>query len=132
MTALPSKSAPAGPGSFMYIFGAIILVCVIGWYSFNAIDGLGLQNQMGSAKVLAKEHRDAHQTYTTDIVGGKARTVPRTISEMYLLKLDLGGRQAMGAVDRSLYSAVNPEDEVRVTYQLRRITGRLQIVSVAR
>ena len=67
----------ARPRPFMYIFGAIILVCVIGWYGFNAIDSLGLENQSGTAKVVAKEHRDASQTYTTDIIAGKARSVRR-------------------------------------------------------
>jgi len=116
----------------MYIFGAVVLVCVVGWYSFNAIDSIGLQNQTGTAKVVAKEHRDARQTYTTDIIGGKARTVPRTTPEMYFLRLAIAGRETMGAVDKSLYNAVNPQDEVRVTYQRRRITGGLQIVSVTR
>ena len=133
MTALPaSGSTQSRPGSFMYVFGAIILICVVGWYAFNAIDSLALENRTGMARVVAKEHRDARQTYTTDIIGGKAQTVPRTLPEMYILKLDIGGRETSGVVEKDLYSAVNPQDEVRVTYQRRRITGGLQIVSVTR
>ena len=116
----------------MYIFGAIILVCVVGWYAFNAIDGIGLQSQTGTARVIDKEHRDAHQTYTTDIIGGQARTVARGVPEMYILKLDIAGHEATGAVDKNVYNAVNSLDVVQVTYQRRRITGRLQIVNVTR
>jgi hypothetical protein len=133
VTALPSSgSAQARPGSFMYIFGAIIVICVVGWYSFNAIDNLALPNQTGTARIVAKEHRDARQTYTTDIIGGQARTVPRAIPEMYILKLDVDGHEVPSVVDKSFYSAVNPQDEVQVSYQRRRLTGRLQIVNVTR
>jgi hypothetical protein len=116
----------------MYILGAIILVCVVGWYSFSAIDSIGLQNQSGTGTVIAKEHREARQTYTTDIIGGQARTVARTMPEMYALRLDISGHETTATVDRDLYNSVSPHDEVRITYQRRRITGSLQVVHVAR
>lgn len=116
----------------MYILGAIILVGVLGWYSFSAIDRLGLEDQTGAATVVAKEHRDARRAYTTEIVGGTPRAVPHAFPEMYILELEIGGRPAAGIVDKGLYDAVSPRDQVRATYQKRRITGGLQIVRVTR
>lgn len=131
MTGLPA-SGPTQAAPFMYIFGGIILVGVLGWYSFSAFDRLGLEDQTGAATVVAKEHHDARRGYTTEIIGGTARAVPHAIPEMYILKLEIDGCQAAGIVEKSLYDAVAPRDQVRATYKKRRITGGLQIVRLTR
>jgi hypothetical protein len=116
----------------MYIAGIVILICVGLYFLFMAVDGLGLEVQTGTAKVLGLEYREAGKTYTTEIINNRPYVRPQARPEMYLLKLDINGRETAGAVPRALYEAVQPGDQVRVTYQRRRITGLLQVLEVSR
>lgn len=118
--------------NFMYIFGAIILVCVAIYFLFLAIDSLGLQEQKGTAKVTGKGYRQAGKTYITQIVANRPVVLPQVKPEMYILQLDIGGSKTECAVDKSLYEVINPEDQVQVIYQKRRILGKIQVLKVTR
>lgn len=116
----------------MYVFGGVILVGVALYFLFMAVDGQALGNTKGTARVVDKEYREAGRTYTTEIIGGQTRTIPRVTPEMYILKLEIDGRQTEAPVAKSLYDAVNKGDKVQVVYRRRRITGALQVTDVIR
>src|SRR5262249_53480901 len=116
----------------MYIAGIVILVCVGLYFLFLAVDGLGREVQTGTGRLLGLEYREAGQTYTTEIINNRPYVRPQARPEVYLLKLDINGRQTAGAVPKALYEGVRPGDEVQVTYVKRRITGLLQVLEVSR
>ncbi len=116
----------------MYVFGVVILLGVGLYFLFMAVDGQAIGNTRGTATVVDKEYREAGRTYTTQIVGGQTRTIPRVTPEMYILKLEINGRKTEAAVAKSIYDAVNKGDKVQVVYRRRRITGALQVVDVLR
>src|SRR5262245_61796631 len=118
----PSSHSPRST-NHMIILGAIIVVGVVLYFSFTTIDGSALGNQRGRATVAGKEYREAKRTYSTEIIGGKTRPVPRVVPEMYVLKLKFNSKEVEFAVDKDLYDAVKVGDEVQVTYQRRRLTG---------
>ncbi len=131
MSQATSSNIPSS-ANFMYIFGAIILVCVGIYFLFMAVDGLGLSDQRGTAKVIAKGYRQAGKTYITQIVANRPVVLPQVTPEMYILQLDIGGSRTEAAVDKDLYEAINPEDQVQVIYQKRRILGKIQVLKVSR
>ncbi len=114
------------------VFGAVVLVGVILYYAFMAFDGMGLADHQVTATVLDKKHRGAANTYSTQIVGNRTLVVPQATPEMYVLSLDVNGIPSEILVDKMLYDAVGPKDRVRVTYQRRRFTGAVQVVTVTR
>ena len=118
--------------NFMYIFGAIILVCVAIYFLFLAIDSLGLEEKKGIAKVISKGYKQAGKTYITQIVANRPVVLPQVKPEMYILQVDLEDKKTECAVDKSLYEAINPEDQVQVIYQKRRILGKIQVLKVTR
>jgi hypothetical protein len=132
MSKLASSVLPPASANFMYIVGAVVLVCVAFYFLFMAVDGWGLADRKGTARILAKGYKEAGKTYITQIVAGRPVVLPQAKPEMYLLKLDIDGKETECVVEKSLYDAVNPEDEIQVVYQKRRILGSLQVVKVTR
>lgn len=132
MNSSSSAAVQPRPNRFMYVFGGLILVGVGLYFLLMGVDSQALDNTKGTATVVGKEYREAGRTYTTEIIGGRTRTIPRVTSEMYILKLEINGRQTEAAVAKSLYDAINNGDKVQVVYRRRRITGALQVVDVIR
>jgi hypothetical protein len=116
----------------MHRVGAVILACVMIYFSFLAVNTLGLQDENATGQVVAKSYHEAGQTYTTDVVGGTRRVRQTSTPEMYILTLTVGGEQTTAAVDKDLYDTVQEGDQVKVVYQRRRLTGGTQVVSVSR
>ena len=116
--------------NFMVILGGVIVAGVLIYSVFMAINNLGLQKKEGLATVVGKGYREAGRTYITQVVGKRTLTIPQTTPEMYILKLDIGGRQTEYAASRSLHNELNAGDKVRVAYQRKRITGSLQVLDV--
>ena len=126
-----SNPAPQS-ANFMYIFGAIILVCVAIYFLFMAIDSLGLKEEKATAKVISKGYKQAGKTYITQIVANRPVVLPQVKPEMYIFQVELEGKKTECAVDKSLYEVINPEDQVQVIYQKRRILGKIQVLKVNR
>jgi hypothetical protein len=116
---------------FMPIFGAIILAGVALYYGFIAVDTLGLGDVTGLASVVGKQYVKPGTSYQSEPIGGVTITKSVQKPEIYLLKLNLTNHQTFAAVDKSLYDSLNLNDQVRVSYQRRRLTGRLQVLAVS-
>jgi hypothetical protein len=120
------------PNRFIYIFSIAVLVAVGIYYLYMAVDGLALQEQSGAGKVVGKDYRPPGRTYVTQVIAGRTTTLPQVTPEVYILKLDIGGKSTEYPVAKEFYNATNSGDQVRVSYKQRRITGALQVVSVSR
>jgi hypothetical protein len=130
MSAWSGREPQPQGNPFMVIFGAVILAAVALYFGFMAADGMGLASRQATARVTGKEYRDPGTTYTTQVIGGKTHSIPRATSEMYLLGLDIDGRETQAPVTKELYSAVRTGDRLAVRYQQRRLTGGLQVLDV--
>lgn len=114
----------------MIMLGIIIVIGTGAYFLFAAADSLALGAQQGRATVTGREYREMKRTYSTELIGGQTRSVPRVIPEMYVLRLRLNGRETEFSVEQSFYNAVKVGDQVRVTYQRRRLTGAIRIIEV--
>jgi hypothetical protein len=130
-TVVGALTAP-GPSRFFLAFGGIVLAGVLVYYAFMAVDGMGLTDQQGTGTVLSKEHRAPGRSYSTQIVGNRTLVVPQTTSDAYVLRLDILGLQAGALVDKQIYDNVLPNSQVIVTFQRRRLTGAIQVMTVTR
>src|SRR5258705_9181298 len=122
----------AGGARVMYVLGPVILLLVGGWYAFSAVDSMGLAATEGSGLVTGKQHRPPSKTYTTTVINNRTMTVPHVTPEAFVLTLTVAGDTAQGMADRDLYERVQVGDRVSVTYERRRVTGRMQVVKVSR
>jgi hypothetical protein len=122
----------SGAVSFMPVLGGIILAVAAIFFLFTAVDGMALPTHTGRAAVVGKQYRPAGKTYTREVVGNQTLNVPHATAEMFVLDLDLEGRHVQSTTHRGLHEALAAGDQVQVTYQQRRITGRLQVLSVSR
>lgn len=129
-----NAATPTGPyaSRFIYVFAAVILAGVGLYYSFLAVDGVGLSNREGVATVTGKEYREAGTTYSTQQIGDRMQTIPQSVPDAYLLQLDLNGQMAQFPVEKSLYDEISIGDRVGVGYQEKRITGGLVVSMVSR
>ena len=65
------------PANWWPLLGGLILIAVLQYFGFQAVDAAGLQPQTGTAIVLGKEHKPPGKSYRTDIVGGQTRVIPQ-------------------------------------------------------
>jgi hypothetical protein len=110
--------------------GGAIIALFLAYYVFMALDRVGLDDQHATAIVLGKEHHGPGRTYVTQIINNRPLEIPQETPETFVLSLDLSGTRAEGVVARDLFDALKVGDRVQVTYQRRRLTGGLQVVSV--
>lgn len=127
-----TRPAQPGPPRFIYWLSALIMLGVGGYYAFMAIDGTGLDEQIGEAIVIEKEYRPAGETYSTQIINGRTHRVPQATAEAFILTLDVEGSTAQVPVERTQYQALAAGDQVQVRYIQRRLTGRIQATEVIR
>lgn len=120
------------PANWWPLLGGLILIAVLVYFGFQAVDAAGLQPQTGTATVLGKEHKPPGKSYKTDIVGGQTRVIPQYTPDLYLLKLRFGNQETTAAVERDLFDAIAVGDQVSATYQRRRLSGGLQVIRVQR
>lgn len=125
----PSKPK-ANPARFMILFGAFILLAIIVYYGFMAINTLGLEDHSAFARVVEKEYRKEGKTYTTQVIGGRSLIRSQDTPEMYIVHLDLNGEIISGPVGQKLYKVLRVGDEVEVIYRQRRITGSRHFVEI--
>jgi hypothetical protein len=114
----------------MFILGAVILVGVLGWMLFQAVDGLGLETNVAPAQVVAKGYREAGRTYVTQIINNRPLVVPQTTPEAWFFELDLSGARTEAVVTRETFERVQAGDQVIVSFARRRLTGGLTVVNV--
>ena len=124
MSSSPSSS------NFMYLFGAIILVCVAIYFLLLAIDSLGLEEKKTQAKVISKGYKQATKTYITQIVNNRPKLFPTFKPEMYILEVEIQGRKIECVIDKSLFDRIEVGEEVQVLYKKRRILGKIQVIQV--
>jgi hypothetical protein len=116
----------------MTLFGLAVLAALVAYYGFLAVDGLGLATRSAAATVTAKGYRAAGETYYTVVIGNRPLVRPRATPEVYLLRLDIQGQEAEGAVAQDLHAAVAEGDSVQVEYQRKRLSGNLRVLTVHR
>jgi len=127
---MDSMSSSPSSSNFMYLFGAIILVCVAIYFLLLAIDSLGLEEKKTQAKVSSKGYKQAGKTYITQIVANRPIVLPQVKPEMYILEVEIQGRKIECVVDKSLFDRIEVGEEVQVLYQKRRILGKIQVIQV--
>lgn len=117
-------------GNIMYIVGIVVIAAVALYTAFMGIDGWGLAEEDGSARVTGKEYIEAGSTYMTQVIGGRSFVTSQDRPELWVIELELDGEPTAAAVERAVYESLSVGDEVRVTYSKRRLTGALQVLSV--
>lgn len=120
------------PSNIPVVLGGSIFVGAILYLSFLALNSFSSDEQTTSAVVIAKEHREVKKTYTTEMIGGKVKTVPRILPESYILKLKLAGQEVEYEATKELFDTIKVEQVVTAKYRQRRFTRTIQIISVTR
>lgn len=115
---------------FMVIFGGVVVGILLLYALFMAIDGLALEEKEGIATVVSKEVKEEGQTYVTQVIGGRTQTLPQITPEAYMLILDISGNPTSTFVEKNIYHNLNRQDQVTISYQQRRLTGQLQVLTL--
>lgn len=126
-----SNTAIRGASRFMPILGGIILIAVALYYTFWAINSLGLEDRSGVGTVTGKEHRPAGTSYQPERIAGRNYVRSLQTPEQYIVTLDLLNQPTAGTVDSTLYNALKPGERVQVVYQRQRLTNSLIVQKIA-
>lgn len=126
----PMTSISANP--FVFIFSAVLLVFVIVYFGWGALDHLALPVQQGSAIVTAKAYKPPGVSYRTVIAGDRAWTLADPTDEAYVLGLTVAQESTGAIVSKEMHNAVQPGDTVHVQMRRRRLSRQLEVVEVTR
>jgi len=124
---------PFAANPFIFIFSAVLLVFVLGYYAWGALDHLGLAEQQASATVVDKHYNAPGETYRTTIAGGRAWTQVDPTPDTHVLALDVAGQErTVAIVGKDMYESLEPGDRVTVRMHRTRLTRRLEVIEVTR
>jgi len=115
---------------FMYILGIVIIAGVALFALFTAADRAFLDRYSLDATVEKKEYVPPGVTTSTQLVGGRTQAVPVATDERYVLHLVNGKTRVAACVNKARYTATSEGDTVNITCRRRRISGKVDIVSV--
>ncbi|MBN1758542.1 MAG: hypothetical protein JW863_09505 [Chitinispirillaceae bacterium] len=115
---------------FMYILGIVIIVGVALAALFNGIDRLALGSYTVDAVIENKEYVPPGMTTSTQMIAGTARSVPVAKDEQYILYINDQGTTVRACVNKQRYNGFSVGDNVNITCRKRRITGKVDILSV--
>jgi hypothetical protein len=113
-----------------YIFPAIVLVAVAGYYAYGAVDRVGLATYATEAIVTGKQFTPGSTTYNTNIAAGRAWTQSQQQPDVYAVTLQVGGEQTVALVGKATFDALKVSDRARVQARRTRISGQLQVTEV--
>lgn len=131
----PMSFFAANPVGFIIM--AVLLVAVLGYYAWGAIDRLGLQPETAQAVVTGKQINPPYTTYRSNIVAGRNYVQSDTSSEMPVLTLKMsghasgsGGEPTVAIVPRAQYEQTHVGDTVSLRYQRTRLSRQLEVIEV--
>ena len=124
--------APFSANPMVYIFPAIVITILVGYFAYGAMDRMGLATTTSSATVTGKQFNESGTTYRTTVAGGRTWVQSDSTPETYVLLLDVAGEQTIGLVSKQMYESIQENDRVQVKMRRTRITKRLEVVQVNR
>jgi len=125
---------PFAANPFVFIFSALILLAVLVYFGWGALDRAGLAEEEAGAVVTGKRYYPPGTTSRTNIVAGRAWTQTDATSDAYVLELKVGQEPTATAVSRESYDSLQAGDSVRVRVRVHRtrLTRRLEVADVLR
>lgn len=115
--------------SFLWFAIMIMLVGLVSFLLFMAVDGLFLSYVSGEAKVISKRMSPAHtETQMHAILVGKSTMmIPQTINypDRYYFELEVNHLVGEKQVDKTFFEEVNQGQEISVKYSKKRISNSL-------
>jgi hypothetical protein len=130
MSAEPAKPDPVQAARTMRVMGIVILLCVATFFLFIGVDGYFLADETADAVVLSLEYSEGGKTYVTQIINNRPYVMEQAKPEAFLVRVNLGGQEVVGAIEHRVFQTLEPGDPVEVVYQRRRLTGMYQVVSL--
>jgi hypothetical protein len=123
----PYKANPFG-----FIFSIAAVAAVGLYYLYGAVDHLGVEERSTPATVVGKQFTESGKSYYTTIAGGRAWVQSQQTPETYAVVLDVGAERTAGVASKAIYDSLQPGDRVQARTRRTRITGRLEVVEIAR
>ncbi len=117
---------------FAYLFPALVLVVIVGYYLYGALDRFGLDTRPVQARVTGKQFTPGSTTYNTNVVAGRAWTQSTENPDAYVVTLEVEGHPSSAYVSRELFEVLQSGDAVEARIRRTRISRRLQVVDVSR
>jgi hypothetical protein len=117
---------------FAYILPALILLGVIGYYVYGALDRYGLDTRSAQARVTGKQFTPGSTTYNTNIAAGRAWTQSTQNPDAYVVTLEVEGQPGSAYVTAELFATLQAGDALAVEVSRTRFSRQLQVVVVGR
>ena len=113
--------------NYLIILGGIMVACIVLGFLFKAINSAGLQEKSGNVPVTKKEYFPVKEEFVHYTVNNQPRMNKVEKYDVYVVTVDIDGKDATCNVDKSTYDNLAIGDPIQVTYKKKRITGAVDI-----
>jgi hypothetical protein len=114
----------------VYIMPALILVGVILYFLYGAVDSAGLETRTATATVTAKTHTPGSTSYVNRIAAGRSWTQAQQQPDFYALSLMVDGEPTVALVTKERFDEIRENDMLSVVVRRTRISGKLEVIEV--
>jgi hypothetical protein len=115
---------------FIYVFSGIAVAIAVLYFSYLAIDRIGLETRSTVATVTDKQFNASGTTYNSTVAGGRTWVQSHETPETYVLALTVDREPTLGFVSKETFESLGKNDEVQVKVRRTRISQRLEVVEV--
>ena len=116
---------------YMYWIGGALIVVVVAWYGYWALDMVGLATQRAIGTVLEKGYRQGGKTYYTQYIDGRPLVIPQERPPAFVVTVQINGEQGEVAIDENIFNRLQKGESVNVEYRRRRLSGKLLVTGLA-
>ena len=113
--------------NILLYFGSAVLVSVVLYLSFLALNEMGLREQAAEGQILEKAYRPAYHGTRMVKSGNSYHSVPSYTPEAWLVTVRVDGSVGTGDVPRADYDKFQIGETVLVDYSRRRITRSMRV-----
>lgn len=121
-----------GPSPFVYVFPALLLIAVVLYFGYGALDRSGLPSKTVATVVTGKQFAKGSTSYHTVVVGSQRLVQGDQNPDAYIVTFEVDGQPTGGAVNRELYDELQAGDSVHVQFQRTRLSHRIVVTGVTR
>lgn len=121
---------PYRANPFAFIFPILAIGALLIYFTYAAIDRMGLEVRTTAATVLGKQFTKSGKSYYTTNAGGRTWIQSQDTPETYAVELMVADERTAGLVSKQLFESLQANDTVQVKIRRTRITGRLEVMEV--
>jgi len=116
--------------SFVYIFPAILIICIVLYVIYNAVNKFGLEIKTEIATVTDKTQAEGSTSYVNNIAANRSWVQSSKQGDYFIISINIGNEPTIALVTKDRFESLKKNDQIQVKTRRTRLTKRLEVIEV--